>query len=138
MKFKRIYDAPAEFIFQKIIDSCLYDVKQATGRTKAASQLTGFSYKKKISGQMATVKFDEVIVPRVYEFTTTTGARTYHTRWELSAVEAGQTEIFIKDTNGTSNIFQLFTDRMMEWMLTTMKRRQIDTMIKKMVEGYKK
>ena len=138
MKYSQKVNAPQDFLYQKMIDSALYDIKQSTGKKVSESQLTGFEYEKKISGQTVEMLINEATAPSVYEFTATTSARTHHTRWELTKISELETEIHITDTQGTASVFQLFTDKLMEFLLTKPKRRQMETMLTKMEKEYQK
>ena len=46
MRIDKIVDAPREFIFEKIIDSCLFDIEKNTGKRPKVRSLNGYEYSK--------------------------------------------------------------------------------------------
>ncbi len=137
MQITKTIDVPREFIFEKIIDSCLYDIERQVGKRPKVMNLTGFSYVKNFGkNQSGTIKFDEVTGPSVYAFTTSTNRNTFHTRWELHKISDRTTDIVITENQTSNGFIQKMNDMVVSLLLGWMKKRQIVAMIDSIQKAY--
>ena len=78
MRIDKIVDAPREFIFEKIVDSCLFDIEKNTGKRPKVRSLNGYEYNKSFGkNQRGTIKITELREPSIYAFTTKTNRNTF-------------------------------------------------------------
>ena len=64
MRIDKIVDAPREFIFEKIIDSCLFDIEKNTGKRPKVRSLNGYEYSKSFGkNQRGSIKITELTEP---------------------------------------------------------------------------
>lgn len=139
MKFKKTINAPQQYIFDKVIESVLFDIERSINRKLNAKVLQGFEYQKVISGRDAsTIKIDEVTIPSVYAFSTETPTGYYTTRWEFKNVSEAQTEIFINESMKAKSLMQVTNNFIMRAFMQQAKKRSMQAMLDKMVESYKK
>ena len=97
MRIDKIVDAPREFIFEKIIDSCLFDIEKNTGKRPKVRSLNGYEYSKSFGkNQRGSIKITELTEPSIYAFTTKTNRNTFSTRWELHKIDDRSTQVVIK------------------------------------------
>lgn len=137
MEIKKKINVPREFIFDKIIDSCLYDIEKQTGKRPKLADLNGFSYVKTFGkNQRGTIKFDEVSGPSVYSFVTSTTKTVYNTRWELQEEEKGSTIVVIKEHQSGSGFFRWLNDMVVGFLLGRLKKRQMIAMIEAIEKSY--
>ncbi|WP_096818066.1 DUF3284 domain-containing protein [Lactococcus fujiensis] len=137
MEINKTIDVPREFVFEKIIDSGLYDIERQTGKRPKVMNMTGFSYVKTFGkNQSGTIKFDEVSGPSVYAFTTTTQRNTFHTRWELHKIDDRSTNIIITEQQESNGFFQKLNDIAVGFVLGRIKKRQVIAMIDAIEKAY--
>ncbi|MFC4653008.1 DUF3284 domain-containing protein [Lactococcus nasutitermitis] len=126
MEIVKTIDAPREFIFEKIIDSCLYDIEKNTKQRPKIRNLTGFKYTKTFGkNQTGQIKFDEVSAPTVYAFTTATNRNTYKTRWELHKIDDRSTDVIITESKTAKGFFQHFNDMIVSIFFGRFKKRRM-------------
>lgn len=137
MEIKKKIVAPREFVFDKIIESCLYDIEKQTGKRPKLNSLTGYSYVKTFGkNQRGTIKFEEVSGPSVYAFQTITTKTTYNTRWELEEAEKGSTNITITEFQTGSGFIRKLNDMAVGLLLGRIKKRQTIAMIDSLEKTY--
>ncbi|GAX48070.1 DUF3284 domain-containing protein [Pseudolactococcus reticulitermitis] len=139
MEIIRTLKVPRQFIFDKIIESGLYDIEKNTGKRPKISSLTGFEYKKKFGAkqnQAGRIIFDDVLEPSVYAFTTKTIRNTFVTRWELHKIDDTTTEVVISETLESHGFFQNLNDMMMQIGLGWLKKRQMKAILNNILAAY--
>ena len=137
MKITKTIDVPRQFIFDKITESSLYDIKQHTGKTPKISSLTGFEYQKKFGkNQSGKIEFDEVTEPSVYAFTTKTNRNTFKTRWELHKIDDQSTDVVIAEESQSSGMVQNINDTIMAFMFGKLKKRQMLAILDEISKAY--
>lgn len=137
MKITKTIDVPRQFIFDKITESSLYDIKQNTGKTPKISSLTGFEYQKNFGkNQSGKIKFDEVTEPSIYAFTTKTNRNTFKTRWELHKIDDQSTDVVIAEESKSSGMVQNINDTIMAFMFGKLKNRQMLAILDEISKAY--
>jgi hypothetical protein len=137
MKINRIIDAPREFIFEKITESCLYDIEKNTGKRPKIHQMNGFKYMKNFGkNQSGTIIIDEFEAPSVYAFSTQTDRGIFTTRWELHRIDNDTTEIKIYETQNANSLAQMINDKFVGLVLGHLKKRQVVAMLDNMSKSY--
>lgn len=137
MEINKTIDVPSEFVFEKIIDSSLYDIQKQTGKHPKVMNMTGFSYVKDFGkNQRGTIKFDEVTGPSVYAFTTSTQRATFHTRWELHKIDDRSTTVIITEDQTSNGFFQKLNDTVLGFFLGHFKKRQILAILDSISKAY--
>ena len=139
MKIVKTLAVPHQFIFEKILESGLYDIEKHTGIRHKTASLSGFKYKKKFGAkqnQAGEIVIDEVIEPAVYAFTTKTVRNTYTTRWEMHRIDDKLTEVVISEDMISHGFFQNLNDMMMQIGLGWVKKRQMTAILNSISSAY--
>ena len=137
MKFKKTIHVPQKFVFDKVIESVLYDIQQQTGRKLNSRVLNGLEYTKKIQGpNAANIKIDEVTSPSLYAFTTETSEGRYSTRWQFKTLAEDETEVFISEKATAKSTLQIFNNFIVWAFMEAAKKRALRTMLDKMEQTY--
>ncbi|MDR0297465.1 MAG: DUF3284 domain-containing protein [Streptococcaceae bacterium] len=140
MKVTGVLQAPVEFLFDAVIESAMYDIKEQTGRTAPGiSALSGFSYTKKFANhQTGKITLSEIVRPRVYEFMTETEVNGFTTRWEFEQQDAKHTKITVSEKRLSKTERQWTNDLMMGIVLHHAKRKRILSILRGLEAQYKK
>ena len=135
MEIQKTVRAPREYIYDKIVESCLYDISQQTGKKPSIHNLQGFEYSKRFGqNQTGRIKIDELDGTGIYAFTTATTKNTFKTRWELHKIDSTTTNIIIDETHESHGFFQRMNDAAIGTLMFPMKRRRY----RKILEGLEK
>ncbi len=137
MKINKTIDAPRDFIFEKIVDSCLFDIEKNTGKRPKIHNLNGFEYTKNFGkNQRGTIRINELLEPSVYDFTTKTNRNTFVTRWELHKIDDRSTEVHIQEQQTSNGFIQMVNDKVVGFFLGRLKKRQMLAVLDNMNRAY--
>ena len=137
MRIDKIVDAPREFIFDKIVDSCLFDIEKNTGKRPKVRSLNGYEYNKSFGkNQRGTIKITELTEPSIYAFTTKTNRNTFSTRWELHKIDDRSTQVIIEENQSSNGFIQMVNDKAVGFFLGRFKKRQMVAILDNVNHAY--
>ncbi|MEB6051294.1 DUF3284 domain-containing protein [Enterococcus gallinarum] len=137
MKIEKTLNVPSPVFFDKIIDSVIFDIRKATGKTVSRKQLAGYEYVKEFSSSSrAKIKIEEVIENQVYQFRTETTKNEFVVRYELETINEKQTKVIYTETMKSFGILQQMNDMLLGTILGYFKRKQFKKMLVMMEESY--
>lgn len=137
MKIEKTLNVPSPVFFDKIIDSVIFDIRKATGKTVSRKQLAGYEYVKEFSASSrAKIKIEEVIENQVYQFRTETTKNEFVVRYEIEAINEKQTKVNYTETMKSFGILQQMNDMLLGTILGYFKRKQFKKMLVMMEESY--
>ena len=137
MKIEETLNVPSPVFFDKIIDSVIFDIRKATGKTVSRKQLAGYEYVKEFSASSrAKIKIEEVIENQVYQFRTETTKNEFVVRYELETINEKQTKVIYTETMKSFGILQQMNDMLLGTILGYFKRKQFKKMLVMMEESY--
>ena len=137
MKIEKTLNVPSPVFFDKIIDSVIFDIRKATGKTVSRKQLAGYEYVKEFSASSrAKIKIEEVIENQVYQFRTETTKNEFVVRYELETINEKQTKVVYTETMKSFGILQQMNDMLLGTILGYFKRKQFKKMLVMMEESY--
>ncbi len=137
MKIEKTLNVPNPVFFDKIIDSVIFDIRKATGKTVSRKQLAGYEYVKEFSASSrAKIKIEEVIENQVYQFRTETTKNEFVVRYELETINEKQTKVIYTETMKSFGILQQMNDMLLGTILGYFKRKQFKKMLVMMEESY--
>lgn len=137
MKIEKTLNVPSPVLFDKIIDSVIFDIRKATGKTVSRKQLAGYEYVKEFSASSrAKIKIEEVIENQVYQFRTETTKNEFVVRYELETINEKQTKVIYTETMKSFGILQQMNDMLLGTILGYFKRKQFKKMLVMMEESY--
>lgn len=137
MKIEKTLNVPSPVFFDKIIDSVIFDIRKATGKTVSRKQLAGYEYVKEFSASSrAKIKIEEVIENQVYQFRTETTKNEFVVRYDLETINEKQTKVIYTETMKSFGILQQMNDMLLGTILGYFKRKQFKKMLVMMEESY--
>lgn len=137
MKIEKTLNVPSPVFFDKIIDSVIFDIRKATGKTVSRKQLAGYEYVKEFSASSrAKIKIEEVIENQVYQFRTETTKNEFVVRYELETINEKQTKVIYTETMKSFGFLQQMNDMLLGTILGYFKRKQFKKMLVMMEESY--
>ena len=137
MEITKKLNIPAEFFYRKIVDSVLYDVQDATGKTLKENQLKNFEYIKKYqNGDSARITITEVKPNEAYAFETATQRNDFSAGYTIYAINEQQCEVKYRETMSSKGTVQMLNDMIVRVLLGFMKKRQFKKMLEMIEQSY--
>ncbi|MHC5249533.1 DUF3284 domain-containing protein [Enterococcus sp. LJL90] len=137
MEVKRKLKIPASFFYEKIVDSVVYDVHSATGKTMNAKQLNGFEYVKDFSAsKRAKIKIEELEENHIYQFKTTTTRNEFVVRYEINPIDQENCEVTFTESMKSFGLIQQLNDMATGLILGFFKKRRFKEMLTMIEQSY--
>lgn len=137
MKVEKTLTIPAKAFYDQVINSVIFDIRKATGKTISAKQLEGFEYVKEFSSSSrAKISIGEVVENQVYQFRTETTKNEFVVRYEIQKIDAKTSKIIYTETMKSFGIMQQLNDMVLGTILGYFKRKQFKKMLVMMEEAY--
>lgn len=119
------------------MDSVIFDVRKATGKTLSRKQLAGFQYVKEFSTtSRAKIEIEEIIENQVYQFKTETTKNEFVARYEVAPLDEKRSKVIYTETMKSHGFMQQLNDMLLGTILGYFKRKQFKKMLSMMEEAY--
>ncbi|MCI1986476.1 MAG: DUF3284 domain-containing protein [Lactobacillus sp.] len=138
MKVTHTLQVPAAYLYTKVVDSALYDIKQNTGEQLKPAQLLGYEYQKPMgNGKLqGRVKITANVVNREYGFQTQSGGGTYQIHYGIQETQDGGVEVTYTEDSHFSSTFREWNQKLMMLLLGYGRKRQLIGMLDAIEKGY--
>ncbi|MDR2832347.1 MAG: DUF3284 domain-containing protein [Streptococcaceae bacterium] len=134
----RDVNAPASFVFTKLIDSSLYDIKKQTNKRLTWKQLKNFEYVKTFSRhQKARITILDVVENEKYSFKTSTTSNEYVTTYTIEPKTDVSCKVTCEETKTSHGFMQKLNDTVVGLILGRSKKKQIKAILDEMGKQYK-
>lgn len=138
MEVTKKMNVPASFLYDKIMDSVIYDIRQQTGKALTRKQLAGYKFTKKFAkAQTATMQVTEVIENKSYHFMTTTNRNSYVVQYDIEPIDEGKCLLNYTEHMESKGTLQQMNDVMMALMMGFFKKRNFKKMLSQIEASYK-
>ncbi len=136
VKIVKTLNIPASNFYDKVMDSVVFDVRKATGKTLTRKQLQNFEYIKEFSkNSRAKIKIEEVIENQSYQFKTSTTRNEFVARYQIDPIDDKSCKVEYTETMKSFGILQQLNDLLLGTMLMYFKRRQFKKMLEMIEES---
>jgi len=137
MRIEKDLSIPANVFYDQIMDSVIFDVRKATGKTLSRKQLAGFQYVKEFSTtSRAKIEIEEIIENQVYQFKTETTKNKFVARYEVTPLDGKSSKVIYTETMKSHGFMQQLNDMLLGTILGYFKRKQFKKMLSMMEEAY--
>ncbi|WP_179396308.1 DUF3284 domain-containing protein [Lacticaseibacillus absianus] len=137
MQVEHTINVPAGYVYQTIVDSVLYDIKQATGNTIAPGALLGYEYQKPMGKRgRGRVKITKADKNRAYAFQTRAGQATYYVEYQLQETQDNQTKVTYRESTVRDSKLQAYNEMLVMLLLGHGRKRRIKMMLDAMERQY--
>ena len=137
MRIEKDLSIPANVFYDQIMDSVIFDVRKATGKTLSRKQLAGFQYVKEFSTtSRAKIEIEEIIENQVYQFKTETTKNEFVARYEVTPLDGKSSKVIYTETMKSHGFMQQLNDMLLGTILGYFKRKQFKKMLSMMEEAY--
>lgn len=137
MRIEKDLSIPANVFYDQIMDSVIFDIRKATGKTLSRKQLAGFQYVKEFSTtSRAKIEIEEIIENQVYQFKTETTKNEFVARYEVTPLDGKSSKVIYTETMKSHGFMQQLNDMLLGMILGYFKRKQFKKMLSMMEEAY--
>lgn len=137
MKIEKTLNIPAEFFYSKVIDSVIFDVRQATGKDLTRKQLKNFEYVKTFSKySRAKIKIDEVVENQTYQFKTATTKNEFVARYDIEPLSDSKCKVSYTETMESFGFMQQMNDMVLGLVMGMFKKRHFKKMLTMIEQSY--
>ena len=137
MKIVKTLNVPAEFFYQQVINSVLFDIRKSTGETVKEYQLKNYSYVKEFSkNSRAKITIEEAKKNQRYHFNTSTIRNEFKVAYEIRAVSDDQCEVTYTEEITSHGALQKANDALFGVFLGPFKKKQLVKMLESMETSY--
>jgi len=137
MRIEKDLSIPANVFYDQIMDSFIFDIRKATGKTLSRKQLAGFQYVKEFSTtSRAKIEIEEIIENQVYQFKTETTKNEFVARYEVTPLDGKSSKVIYTETMKSHGFMQQLNDMLLGTILGYFKRKQFKKMLSMMEEAY--
>ncbi|GGI64480.1 DUF3284 domain-containing protein [Enterococcus alcedinis] len=137
MEIQRTLNVPAEYFYDRIIHSVVYDIDQSTGRTLKKSQLEGFEYIKTFSkNNHAKIIIEKIEQNHKYQFRTVTTRNEFIASYEIKPVDNQTCEVVYHETMTSLGMIQKANDFFVGIVLGYFKKKQFKSMLEGIEASY--
>ncbi len=121
--------------YDKVMDSVLFDVRKATGKSVTRKQLKNLEYVKQFSqNNRARIKIEEVIENQSYKFRTSTTKNEFVVHYQIKPVDDSTCEVHYTEKMESYGMLQKLNDMLLGTILMYFKRRRFKKMLE-MIEA---
>lgn len=137
MEIDRKMKMPASAFFDKVMESVLYDVYDATGKKVTVNQLENMEYVKRFSqNSRAKLKIVKVEKDRAYHYKTSTTRNTFVVKYDITPVDDKTCQVHYRETMESYGAMQKINDALFGVILGFFKKRRFKQMLKMIEESY--
>lgn len=128
---------PAEFFYDNVMKSVLFDIRYQTGKQLTQDQLKNFSYIKTFSkNSSAKFKIEKIEKNKTYHYRTSTTANDYTVQYDIKAIDDKNCEVHYKETMVSHGFLQQMNDMALGIILGYVKKRNFKKMLTMIEESY--
>ncbi|SJZ40679.1 protein of unknown function [Pilibacter termitis] len=137
MKITRVVNAPSAFIYGKIVDSSLFDIRKQTGKSLNQKQLANFEYVKTFNKhQSAKIRITDVKENETYAFETSNTRNHFTTIYTIRSLDETKCEVTLEEKMVSHGVLQSANDMIFSVVLGWLKKKQIRVMLDAMAKEY--
>ncbi|KRN87133.1 DUF3284 domain-containing protein [Ligilactobacillus acidipiscis] len=122
MKTSIKLNVSAQYIFERLVDSRIYDIFEATGRFMAADELAGFAYSSvNDEGESCQIQITKLISAASYHFQVETKDEIVSKAYDLKKLAADQVEVSYTQKVKAKNLLVALKNKtnsiLFDWLL---------------------
>ncbi|WP_414838682.1 DUF3284 domain-containing protein [Carnobacterium sp. TMP28] len=137
MEIIKKLNIPAEFFYDNVMKSVLFDIREQTGKQLSHDQLKNFSYIKTFSkNSSAKIEIEKVEKNKTYHYRTSTTANDYVVQYDITVLDDKKCEVRYKETMESYGFLQKMNDAALGIILGYVKKRNFKKMLLMIEESY--
>ncbi|MCH4057177.1 DUF3284 domain-containing protein [Lapidilactobacillus gannanensis] len=137
MKIIKTLNVPSSYLYRKVIDSVLYDIRSQTKESIDEANLEGYSYVKTFSKTTAArLTVTKLIPNEAYHYETESNKSTFKVSYDMKSLPDNKTELTYEESVVSDGWMKQMNDLLVGWILGWMRRRNFKKMLTQIEESY--
>lgn len=137
MEIIKQMNVPAAFLYDKIIDSVLFDIRKQTGKSVTKKQLNNFEYVKEYSkNSRAKIKIEKHIENQSYHFRTSTTRNDFLVKYDIQPIDEKTCQVVYQEEMESFGTLQKLNDAATGLLLGFLKKKQFKKMLTMIESSY--
>ena len=137
MEIIKQMNVPAAFLYDKIIDSVLFDIRKQTGKSVTKKQLNNFEYVKEYSkNSRAKIKIEKHIENQSYHFRTSTTRNDFLVKYDIQPIDDKTCQVVYQEEMESFGTLQKLNDAATGLLLGVLKKKQFKKMLTMIESSY--
>lgn len=137
MKIEQILNIPAAFIYNRIVETELFNIQAQTGHRLTAGQLVGFSYEKQLeAGEKAKVSITRNVLNRSFHYEMLTKHSRRKIYYDFTPITEAASKVVYEERKTSLNLWQQVVDLVQETFLGSLKRHNFRKMFSQIEKSY--
>ncbi|WEG73774.1 DUF3284 domain-containing protein [Vagococcus intermedius] len=137
MQIVKKLNVPAPFLYDKIIDSVLFDIRKQTGKSVTRKQLNNYEYVKEFSKtSRAKIKIEKHIENEAYHFRTSTTRNDFLVKYDIRPLDDKSCEVVYEEEMKSFGVMQKMNDVVVGLLVGFLKKRQFKKMLEMIETSY--
>lgn len=138
MKIVKKLNVPADYFYKQVMDSVLFDIRKATGKTPTMTQLNNkYSYVKEFSKtSRARITINKALTNQAYYFETSTTKNKFEVKYDIKAIDDKSCEVTYQETMESFGFMQQMNDMVLSVIVGVFKKRRFKKMLEAMESAY--
>ncbi|MGC6767163.1 DUF3284 domain-containing protein [Enterococcus sp. LJL51] len=137
MEIVKKMNVPATYIYEKILESVIFDVRHNTGETLNRLQLRNFEYIKEYSkNSRAKIKIEKLVDNECYAYKTSTARNDFFAQYEIRPVDEYSCELHYTEKMNSFGTLQKINDTFVGILMGFFKKKQFKNMLQQIENSY--
>ncbi|MBD5069467.1 MAG: DUF3284 domain-containing protein [Lactobacillus sp.] len=137
MKISMKLNVSAEYLFQRLVDTVIYDVKQETGQELTVADLNGLSYATKLDRQTkADLSVIKVVPDQSYHIQVETDGYVKREAYELTALATDLVQVEYSEQSFAKRQVSKLKEFFFKPIAQSIRRRNFMKLLKEIEVGY--
>lgn len=130
-------DCPVDYVYKRIIDTVVLDIKRYSNNRPQRDYLEGFTYEKTCSdGSKAKIIISKQEKNKVYEFKTETIQRDYISCYGFQDIEKDKCKVIFTEKMISKSFLQKINDSLMQFLFGHGRKKQFLQMLEQIARDY--
>lgn len=130
MKITKELNVSAQYFYDRVMESVLYDIRVHTKKALRRNQLAGFTYKKQFNKtSTGKIVITEMVDNEAYAFTTETVKNKFEVAYKVEALDANRCRIHYEEKMESFGTIQNLNDQLLGIILGYFRKRNMKKML---------
>lgn len=130
MKITKELNVSAQYFYDRVMESVLYDIRVHTKEALRRNQLAGFTYKKQFNkASTGKIEITEMVDNEAYAFTTETLKNKFQVAYKIEALDANRCRVHYEEKMESFGTIQNLNDQLLGFILGYFRKRNMKKML---------
>lgn len=130
MEVEKKLNVSAQYFYNRVIESVLYDIRQHANQSVSKEQLADFTYTKKFnSSSTGKITITDISENQLYAFKTETVKNTFMAQYQIEAIDDTHCKVIYTEKMESHGTFQNMNDMLVGTLLSYFRKKNLKKML---------